>query len=60
MGATLAWNERVLVIAREAVHREAVGCIAWLDAFLSYRIPNIAKRESDRTNHRGDPEEIRE
>jgi hypothetical protein len=31
MAARLAWNERLLVIESEAVRREAVGCIVWLD-----------------------------
>jgi hypothetical protein len=32
MAARLVWNERLLVIESETVRREAVGCIAWLDA----------------------------
>jgi hypothetical protein len=34
MAAGLAWNERVLIIESEAVRREAVGWIVWLDEVM--------------------------
>jgi len=35
MGARPACNECVLIIESEAVRREAVGCIDWLDVSVT-------------------------
>jgi hypothetical protein len=39
--ARMNWNERVLVLKSEAVHRPAVGCIVGLDAGISPALENI-------------------